>query len=80
MRAIFDTNVMTPRSHHLDERNHVERPFLDQLDGLGWEILDLDKEQIPADSHREKFAEVVMLPVLRERLQIINPWLENDQI
>ena len=80
MRATFDTNVMSPQPHRLDERNHVEKPFLDQLAGLGWEILDLDKEQIPADSHREKFAEVVMLPVLRERLQVINPWLENDQI
>ena len=26
----------------LDERNHVEKPLLDQLAGLGWEILDLD--------------------------------------
>ena len=73
---------MTPQSHRLDERNHVEKPFLDQLAGLGWEILDLhlDKQQNPSASHREKFTEVVMLPVLRERLQVINPWLENDQV
>lgn len=71
---------MTPQSLRLDERNHVEKPFLDQLAGLGWEILDLDKQQLPADSHRENFTEVVMLPVLRERLRVINPWLENDQI
>ena len=25
----------------LDERNHVERPLLDQLKGLGWEVLAL---------------------------------------
>ena len=71
---------MLPQSHRLDERNHVEKPFLDQLAGLGWEILDLDKEQVPSDSHREKFTEVVMLPVLHERLRVINPWLENDQV
>lgn len=71
---------MTSQSHRLDERNHVEKPLLDQLAGLGWEILDLDKEQVPAHSHRENFAEVVMLPVLRERLQVVNPWLENDQV
>lgn len=29
----------------LDERNHVEKPLLDQLAGLGWEILDLDSKQ-----------------------------------
>ena len=34
----------------------------------------------PPTSHRENFTEVVMLPVLRERLKVINPWLENDQI
>ena len=64
----------------MDERNHVEKPFLDQLTGLGWEILDLDNRQLPTDSHRGSFTEVVMLPVLRERLRVINPWLENDQI
>ena len=30
----------------LDERAHVEKPLLDQLAGLGWEILDLDAKQI----------------------------------
>ena len=71
---------MTPQPFRMDERNHVEKPFLDQLAGLGWDILDLDNQQHPTDSHRENFTEVVMLPVLRERLQVINPWLENDQI
>ncbi|MFO7970472.1 MAG: hypothetical protein R6U40_01835 [Desulfobacterales bacterium] len=27
--------------YKLDERNHVEKPLLDQLAGLGWEIIDL---------------------------------------
>ncbi|MCZ8224479.1 MAG: type I restriction endonuclease [Microcystis sp. LE19-84.1B] len=64
----------------LDERNGVEKPLLDQLYGLDWEILDLDKKQKPQDTFRESFTEVVMLPVLREQLTIINPWLETDQI
>ena len=37
-------------------------------------------KQTPADTHRESFTEVVMTPVLRERLKVINPWLEDDQI
>jgi hypothetical protein len=37
----------------LDERNHVENPLLDQLTGLGWEVLDLDVKQHPGDSLRE---------------------------
>ena len=64
----------------LDERNHVENPLLDQLAGLGWEVIDLDNKQSPADTHRENFTEVVMLPVLREQLKVINPWLEDDQV
>jgi type I restriction enzyme R subunit len=64
----------------IDERNHVEKPLLDQLRGLGWQIIDLNKNQKPKDSDRESFTEVVLLPVLRQQLQVINPWLEPDQI
>ena len=70
-----------PQHIKLDERDHVEKPLLDQLSGLGWEVIDLtDMKQVPADTHRESYTEVVMLPVLRERLKVINPWLEHDQV
>lgn len=70
----------TPKHIRLDERNHVEKPLLDQLAGLGWEVLDLTIEQRPADTFRESFTEVVMAPVLRERIWAINPWMEPDQV
>lgn len=74
------TDKETPSYIKLDERDHVEKPLLEQLRGLGWEIIDLtDMTQNPADTFRESFNEVIMLPVLREQLQIINPWLEADQ-
>jgi type I restriction enzyme, R subunit len=63
----------TAREIRLDERNHVEKPLLDQLARLHWEIIDLDSKQ-------ESFTEVVMLPVLREQLKVINPWLKDDQV
>ncbi|MCH9023583.1 MAG: type I restriction endonuclease subunit R, partial [Planctomycetes bacterium] len=66
--------------YKLDERNHVEKPLLDQLDGLDWEIIDLDNRQNPQESFRESFTEVVMGPVLREQLKVINPWLKEDQV
>jgi type I restriction enzyme R subunit len=69
----------TPKHIKLDERNHVEKPLLNQLAGLGWDVIDLDTKQQPSDSHRKTFTEVVMLPVLREQLQVINPWLDDDQ-
>ena len=64
----------------LDERNHVEIPLLDQLAGLGWETLDLDGKQHPGASYRTSFTEVLMLPVLRAQLKVIQPWLEDDQV
>jgi len=70
----------TPQHIKIDERNHVEKPLLDQLAGLKWEIIDLDKSQHPSDSYRRTFTEVVMLPVLREQFKIINSWLEDDQV
>ena len=70
----------TSRQIMLDERDYVEKPLLNQLEDLGWEIIDLDDKQLPADRHRETFTEVVMLPVLREQLKVINPWIEEDQI
>jgi type I restriction enzyme R subunit len=73
-------NDKTAKELKLDERNHVEKPLLDQLRGLGWTVLDLDSKQQPDATFRDTFTEVVMLPVLRERLKVINPWLETDQI
>ena len=45
----------TPQHIKIDEREHVELPFLEQLKGLGWEIIDLDNYQTPQQSYREKF-------------------------
>ena len=74
------TQANTPPHIKLDERNHVEKPLLDQLNGLGWEIIDLDNKQHPGTTYRDTFTEVVMLPVLREQLKVINDWLEDDQV
>ncbi len=74
------TRDKTPQHIKLDERNHVEKPLLDQLAGLGWEIRDLDSKQQPSDSFRQNFTDVVMLSVLREQLKVINPWLADDQV
>jgi type I restriction enzyme, R subunit len=45
----------TPPHIRLDERNHVEKPLLDQLAGLGWEVIDLDSKQHPGDSFRQTY-------------------------
>ncbi|HET9049624.1 MAG TPA: type I restriction endonuclease subunit R [Chiayiivirga sp.] len=70
----------TPAHIKLDERNHVEKPFLDQLASLGWNIVDLEKDQKPCDTGRTSFTEVVLEPRLRAQLKAINSWLQDDQI
>lgn len=68
----------TPQQIKLDERNHVEKPFLDQLDGLKWEIIDLDSKQHPGDTHRQSFTEGLMLPVLRAQPKVLTWWPANN--
>ncbi len=70
----------TPEHIKLDEKNHVEEPFLKQLEGLGWTVKRLDMRQTPSDTGRENFTEVVLKPELRASLKKINDWLEDDQI
>jgi type I restriction enzyme R subunit len=70
----------TPEDIRIDEKNHVEEPLLTQLEELGWEGIRLDTAQSPGDSFREQFSETVMLPVLRDAVQAINPWLADDQL
>lgn len=64
----------------LDEYSHVEKPFLEQLAGLGWEVLELQMQQVPGQSFRTSFSEVVLKPKLREALVKINPFLTDAQV
>ena len=71
----------TAQELRIDERNHVEKPLLKQLDGLGWDVIDLTRmHQQPGDTFRGTFSEVALLPLLREQLKAINDWLEDDQV
>ena len=63
----------------LDEKNFVENPLLDQLEGLGWTVLRLEQKQDPAQSYRQHFGEVVLRPLLEEALRKINPFLTIEQ-
>lgn len=68
------------RSLRLDEKSHVEEPFLKQLEVLGWSVLRLDNASEPSASHRETFSEVVLKPELRSALKKINPFLTEEQV
>ncbi|MEW5844737.1 MAG: HsdR family type I site-specific deoxyribonuclease [Bacteroidota bacterium] len=67
----------------LDEKNHVEEPFLQQLEtmpGLHWKVLRLDNYQAPAETQRTEFSQVIMKDDLAAAIRKINPWLEDDQV
>lgn len=63
----------------LDEYSHVEKPFLEQLADLGWDVIQLQMQQQPEQSFRTSFSEVVLKPKLRESLIKINPFLTATQ-
>lgn len=75
------TESTTAKQFRLDERNHVEKPLLEQLEELDWNVIDLtDQKQKPSATGRDVFTQVFMPEVLRKQLKVINPWLEEDQV
>ncbi|MFZ2421761.1 MAG: type I restriction endonuclease subunit R [Anaerolineae bacterium] len=64
----------------LDEKSNVETPLLDQLEGLGWTVIRLERAQTPPQSQRASFDQVVLPPVLERSLRRINPFLTGDQV
>ncbi|MFN8713902.1 MAG: type I restriction endonuclease subunit R [Bacteroidota bacterium] len=73
----------TPPHVKMDERNHVEEPFLHQLEampGLHWKVLRLDNYQTAAETQRSDFTQVIMKNDFASALRKINPWLEDDQV
>jgi type I restriction enzyme R subunit len=69
----------------LNELNHVEAPFLKQLEdmpGLHWSILRLEmgNTQTPQETQREDFSQVLMTKNLKEAIKRINPWINEEQL
>jgi type I restriction enzyme, R subunit len=67
----------------MSEYLHVEKPFLDQLAALGWEVIDQGCGIIPSDpaaSLRENFREWLLPQVFREAVRALNPWLTDRQL
>lgn len=73
----------------MSEYRYVEKPFLDQLDALGWTIIDQGESSIPSDpskSLRSSFREIVLKNELFKALREINltdesqPWLTEKQL
>ena len=72
----------------MSEYTLVEKPFLDQLASLGWQVID-QGPGVPTDptkSFRTSFREVILKGVFRQSLHEINrteqgqPWLTDKQI
>jgi len=75
----------TPDHIRLDEKNHVEEPFLKQLEtmpGIHWAVLRLEmgQGQTPQQTQREDFTQVIMRKDLETALKKINPWMNEQQV
>ena len=60
----------------LDEKNHVEEPFLKQLEtmpGLNWKVirLEMGPGQTPQETQREDFTQVIMKKDLEDRKSVV---------
>ena len=73
----------------MSEYTHVEKPFLDQLAGLGWTIIDQGQGFIPTEpgtSLRSTFREWLLPEVFRTAVRSINTttdgtlWLSDHQL
>ncbi|MEW6134347.1 MAG: HsdR family type I site-specific deoxyribonuclease [Bacteroidota bacterium] len=67
----------------LDEKSYVEEPLLHQLEtmpGLHWKVLRLDNYQVPEETQRTDFSQVIMKEDLAAAIRKINTWLEEDQV
>lgn len=75
----------TPDHIRLDEKNHVEEPFLKQLESMPdihWSVLRLEmgQGQTPQQTQREDFTQVIMRKDLEKALKKINPWMSEQQV
>lgn len=73
----------------MSEYLHVEKPFLNQLGALGWQVIDQGQGIIPSDlkkSLRTSFREWILPAVFRDAVRSINltadgtPWLTDRQL
>ena len=70
------------------EYEFVEKPFLEQLENLGWQAFDQEQgiPQDPATSFRSSFRETALQDVFMESVRAINltddgtPWLTDKQL
>lgn len=72
----------------MSEYTEVEQPFLQQLEALGWEIIDQGQEipSDPARSHRASFRQWLLPDVFTKAVASLNPgtggyaWLTDKQL
>ncbi|MBX9779863.1 MAG: HsdR family type I site-specific deoxyribonuclease [Chitinophagaceae bacterium] len=61
---------------------NVEKPFLDKLRQIGWEVYDNGSGGIPEDpteSFRISFKDVILKEKFEVAIKKINPWISDDQ-
>lgn len=65
------------------EYSNVEKPFLDKLRQIGWQVYDNGSGGIPenpTDSFRTNFLEVILKSKFEETIKSLNPWITNEQL
>lgn len=61
---------------------NVEKPFLDKLRQIGWEVYDNGSGAVPEDpteSFRTSFKQVILKGKFEASIRKLNPWITNEQ-
>ena len=61
---------------------NVEKPFLDKLRQIGWEVYDNGSGGIPenpTESFRTTFKEVILKEKFETAIKKLNPWITDEQ-
>lgn len=67
----------------MSEYSNVEKPFLDKLRQIGWEVYDNGSGGVPEDpteSFRNSFKEIFLKEHFDNAIRKINPWITEEQI
>lgn len=65
----------------MSEFLNVEKPFLEKLQQIGWNVIIHINQAIPEDpsiSLRNNFKEVTLESVFKDSINRINPWLNSN--
>ncbi|MBD3204465.1 HsdR family type I site-specific deoxyribonuclease [Candidatus Woesearchaeota archaeon] len=62
------------------EYNESEKPALDTLSKLGWDVYDIKDQSKKRPDYRESYKEFLLIDELKSSIKRLNPWIKDNNI